>query len=179
MAYFRESSSKVVGTVLVDWAFSYNHLGLAKATAINQNFRHVDDLDRLGDFFEKAVAEDITTAGLCALCIERHIDGLTPAISDEAREALLTGNFQQVPVMIAYTDLEGVIYSSEFLDQIDTMNNNFAALLPHDLVFPIETQRQEAAQRVKSIHFGNTLVTVDTPRGYIDFKTDTVLQWRV
>ncbi|GBP72729.1 Esterase-6 [Eumeta japonica] len=164
------------------WAVQNDPLEIAKSYARTQGFFEVDDIHALEDFF-KYISLDVLQADLSmnrrestfnfVPCVER--DANEDAVLTEAPvDILRKGDYEKTPMLVGFTDMEGIFRINFFEDWKDEMNEDFSNFLPADLQFADESERQEMAQRIKEFYFGEKPVSSETAVAYVNYFSDVL-----
>lgn len=165
-------------------AFDYNRIAIPTAIALDLGFKHGDDFNELQDFLETAPAMDlINSFGNSVmnsnthrrndnnLCIESKLAGSEAVVTENLSYKAASHNFEKVPVLIAFNELEGMMFSVEFYDIIDTLNNDFYKFLPHDVYIP-KSERKKVTNEIRAFYFGNETITNEHAYNYIVYRSD-------
>lgn len=164
------------GSVLSYRTLSYNRLAAAKTIALLSNFQPADNITLLGNFYQTASVETITNLLINNMCIERSFEDGNEVVTRNFKSIIEDGDYVKVPLLLAYTDMDGLHLAGNFDDiLINTIQNHFENLLPVDLIFDSPDEKIAIANSVKSLYFGNGPITQSSIGGYIDYVTDMMV----
>ncbi|XP_045761414.1 juvenile hormone esterase-like [Maniola jurtina] len=154
----------------------------AKTYAKLLKFDNVDDIEALEQFY-KTVPLDILNSvqithrkdsvTIMAPCIERDI-GEERFLHDSPINILKSGNFEKLPLLYGFTDMDGVLKFPQFYDWIDEMNTNFSDFLPADLQFKNQNEKEKIAQQIRRFYFGQKQISKKTAKEFIYYYTDVM-----
>ncbi|XP_045508186.1 para-nitrobenzyl esterase-like [Colias croceus] len=159
----------------------------AKEYAKLLNFTNVDDIQALEQFYKNASHDTLISADvmsrsdstfLISPCVERDI-GQETFLTDSPVNILRSGNFQKVPMLTGFANMEGLFRMFIFDFWKNQMNENFSDFLPADLQFQNKEQRQEVSERIKYFYFGNETVSEKTVLNYVDYFTDVIFAYSI
>ncbi|XP_013201150.1 para-nitrobenzyl esterase [Amyelois transitella] len=161
---------------------------LAKAKSYAKHFNiETDDVYDLEKFYLSASYDLLTShssqffftadsdIGFTA-CVERPT-GDEMMLDDAPYNILKSGNFETVPILTGYANLDSLNRAVLFDDFSQKMNNNFADVLPFDLEFDSEEERDKVAKLVKEEYFGEGVITENKIEAFIDYYTETVMAY--
>lgn len=164
------------GSALSPTSLTYNPIADAIKGAKTLGFKgSEDDLDQLVQFYYQTDADKLGNIDQIFLpCIEKNRNGL---LEMEPRDILRIGNFQKVPILIAYTNILEVTN-----DDIKILNYepvNFEELLPNNLNFGNDRVKFKVGELVRDYYFvenrhGDSLV-----RSYLDYFHDITVEYPV
>ncbi|CAH2229606.1 jg27436 [Pararge aegeria aegeria] len=159
----------------------------AKQYAKLLKFDNVDDIEALENFF-KTVPYEILNSGnvmarqdsgtVMAPCIERDI-GEERFLDDNPVNILRSGNFEKLPTLYGFVDMDGLFRFPQFHYWKNEMNDKFSDFLPVDLQFKNENEKEEVSELVRHFYFGDKPVGEETVLAYIDYFTDVLFAWPI
>ncbi|XP_023955054.2 carboxylic ester hydrolase-like [Bicyclus anynana] len=152
----------------------------AKTYARLLNFTDVDDLDALERFYKSLdpitlnsvqVTHRKDGVTLMSPCIELDL-GEERFLEDSPINILKSGNYEKLPTLYGFTDMDGLLKFPQFNDWIDEMNTNFSNFLPADLHFKDEFEKEAVVQKIKSFYFGDKPVSPESSVEFIHYYGD-------
>ncbi|XP_022815866.1 juvenile hormone esterase-like [Spodoptera litura] len=158
------------GSSLVPWGLQHDPIGTASVLVkklgydtkdpkeihkILSNKSAKEILDTISQFEDKyCVAEK----HLFVPCIEKPIEGVEPVVTEYPTDILKSGNYTKVPMIIGYTDMEGIYFAAA--DYGTSIKNNskpieiFNSLQP-DMEFPSEIEKNCTGEVIKRHYFSS------------------------
>ncbi|CAG9563705.1 unnamed protein product [Danaus chrysippus] len=110
----------------------YKYLGVPYATVDKTNrFQSVNDLLRAIKYTK--IKNLITSDMLFVPCVEKIIPGVTPAVPEYPVNAIKSGNYFKIPMIIGNTDLEGIYFVGSTYGT--SLKNMKEQVNPYDLFF--------------------------------------------
>ncbi|KAI5642272.1 carboxylesterase family domain-containing protein [Phthorimaea operculella] len=178
------------GAGVAMWSVQIDPIANAKHFAKYElGFNNVDDFYALEDFY-KTVSYDVMFNKDGISLVNKHINNFmfTPCVErdtgsemfldDSPISILKKGDFNKVPALYGFTDLEGLFrVDNGYKEFVAGMNSKFSDYLPHDLQFKDEQEKEKVANFVKKFYFGNAIIGHETIREYINFYTDTMFAY--
>ncbi|XP_041972306.1 esterase FE4-like [Aricia agestis] len=149
------------------------------------NFTEVDDIDALEEFYRNApysvltsinVLENRNSSVVFTPCIERDVRQ-EMFLDKDPTYILETGDYERVPILYGFTDMEGLLRLSYFKRWSHFMNKKFSDFLPENLEFRNAKQKEKVAGRVKKFYFGNNTVNENTIVNYIHYLGDITFSY--
>lgn len=91
-------------------------------------------------------------------CVEREIDGVDSVITKYPSEVIRSGNYTKLPMIIGYTDKEGIYFVSS--DYGNSLRNNTRAIDPltvlqNDLIFPSGFDKKCTGDKIMRHYFSS------------------------
>lgn len=172
------------GSGLSVWSIQMDPLENARRFAKNFNVTS-DDVRDLEEFYKNASIKELTAHGVPNLkdstfifvpCLEKET-GTKRFLKEAPIDILKSGNYPKVPVLIGFTNMEGLFRAPLFSEWKEDMNVNFSAFLPADMEFGHEIQKEEVAHVIKEFYFGDKPVSNETIQGYTDYFTDVLFAY--
>ncbi|XP_063834763.1 esterase FE4-like [Ostrinia nubilalis] len=158
----------------------------AREYASRFNVTNLDDIYELELFYKNAPLDDLFTDSFI-LSGKDNTFGFSPCVEkktseesflDESPFAILnSGNYEKVPVLYGFSNMEGLIRIVLFDTWKENMNEKFSDFLPADLQFTSDEERESVARKVKEFYFGDKAVSSETVLGYIDYFTDVLFAY--
>ncbi|XP_072936216.1 juvenile hormone esterase-like [Epargyreus clarus] len=175
------------GANLAAFSVQRDPLENAKTYAKLLNFAVVDNIQTLEGFYKNATYEQLNSITfeilsrpdstfLFSPCIERD-NGVEIFLDDDPVSILKSGNYQKLPMLYGFTNMEGLFRMDLFNLWKKEMNDNFVDFLPADLQFANEVERRKVANKVKNFYFGEKYVSQDTVLDYVDYFTDVIFAY--
>ncbi|XP_046975579.1 esterase FE4-like [Vanessa cardui] len=170
------------GELIAPFSVQLNPIDNAKEYAKLLNFDSVDDIPALESFYKNASYELLQSIDnlmrtdfilLVSPCVERDI-GQERFLEDYPLSILKKGDFENIPMLPGFADMEALGYVAVFDQWKDKMNTNFEEFLPADLQFPNEEEKYKVAQNIKKLYFNENPVAEKTILNYINYGTDIV-----
>ncbi|XP_075984511.1 para-nitrobenzyl esterase-like [Anticarsia gemmatalis] len=168
------------GSSLAEYAVQLDPLENAKSHAKTLNFTKVDDIRAL-EWFYKTLSDDALRADAFLVrkdstfvfvpCVERDT-GDEVFLDDSPTNILKKGDYNKVPMLYGFTDMEGLMRAHYFDLWKSGMNDKFSDFLPADLKFDSDKQKEKVADRIKKFYFEDKPVDTDSILGYVDYFTD-------
>ncbi|CAG9782830.1 unnamed protein product [Diatraea saccharalis] len=142
---------------------------------------HIDDAYALEEFYKNASFEILTSDGfsfvkdssLFSPCVEGDV-GEEIFLADSPYNILKSGNYEKLPLLVGFTDREGLLQIAIFDLWKNDMNKNFSEFLPRDLQFKNKEEKEKIAKEIKEFYFGNKTIGDDTILSYVDYFTDVI-----
>ncbi|CAB3250981.1 unnamed protein product [Arctia plantaginis] len=156
------------GSSLAPWALQHDPVKAAMSLVRKLGYSAKDPREIYSILSKKTTKEIITTISnyedkFCVAetdifvpCIERHIEGIEPIITDYPANVILSGNYTKVPMIIGYTNHEGIYFVSA--DYGTSLRNNTKPIDPmkalqRDLQFPSETDKNCTVDKIRRHYF--------------------------
>ncbi|KAG6460768.1 hypothetical protein O3G_MSEX012204 [Manduca sexta] len=91
-------------------------------------------------------------------CVENELDGVEPVITEYPSEVIKRGNYTKVPMIIGYTDNEGIYFVSADYGTSYKNNSNIDIMtnLQPDLEFPSIWDKNCTAERLQRHYFSSS-----------------------
>ncbi|XP_023955052.2 esterase E4-like [Bicyclus anynana] len=175
------------GSGISPYNIQFDPVENAKQYAKLLGFDNVDDIEALENFYKTIPYDLLNSANVIAIpnsealmapCIERDV-GEERFLDDSPTNILKRGDFEKVPTLYGFIDLDGLIRFREFDNWKNKMNNKFSEFLPVDLKFENEIEKENVAERVRHFYFGDKPVGVETVLGFVYYLTDVLFAWPI
>ncbi|GBP72734.1 Esterase FE4 [Eumeta japonica] len=171
------------GSGVAVWAVQRDPLETAKTYAQSLGFDSDGDIQDLEDFFthlpidtlqsEYSFTEMRDSTFYFAPCVERE-EAKDPFLVDDPANIFKNGEYDKLPMLTGFADMEGILRLSSFEQWKDDMNANFHDFLPADLRFADDDERRKVAQEIKEFYFGDSPINTDTVVGYVNYFSDVM-----
>jgi carboxylesterase type B len=165
-------------------AVQVDPLQIAKDFA-SRFINNVGDIYSLEDFYKTATYDKITSDPF--LDRKNSTFAFTPCIERATKEEnilldspyniLKTGNYEKVPVLYGFANMEGLLRIDFFPFWKDAMNEKFSDFLPADLIFESDEEKNRVAKDVKEFYFQNKTIGNDNILSYVDYFTDVLFAY--
>ncbi|GBP97504.1 Esterase FE4, partial [Eumeta japonica] len=165
------------------WAVQRDPLETAKTYAQSEGFVNHDDVYELEEFFKNLSIDKLQSTYsfmdrrdstfYFAPCVERE-EANDPFLVDDPANVFKNGEYDKLPMLTGFADMEGILRLSSFEQWKDDMNANFHDFLPADLRFADDDERRKVAQEIKEFYFGDSPVNTDTVVGYVNYFSDVM-----
>lgn len=165
------------GSALSPASINYEPLALAMTAAVNLGYEGSLDANELVDFFQTVPAKNLSKISEIFLpCIES--DNYDHSLLDwDPIEVLKKGSFQQVSVMMLYSEQDGMSMVMKNKDHFDQIPQHFEELLPSNLKFNDEKTKLKIGQFVKEFYFDD--INNSIQQNYIDYFHDVLYEYPV
>ncbi|XP_047535113.1 cholinesterase 1-like isoform X4 [Vanessa atalanta] len=170
------------GEFIAPFSVQLNPTDNAREYAKLLNFDRVDDISTLERFYKNASYELLQSIDnlmrsdftlLVSPCVERDI-GQERFLEDYPLSILKKGDFENLPMLPGFADMEALGYVAVFDQWKDKMNTNFEEFLPADLQFSNDEEKYKVAQNIKKLYFNENPVDENTILNFINYGTDIV-----
>lgn len=158
------------GSSLAPWAIQHDPIGAASALVKKLGYNTVDPREIYSILSNKTAKELLNTINyfedkycvaekdLFVPCVENHIQGVDPVVTEYPADIIKSGNYTKVPMIIGYTDNEGIFFVAA--DYGTSLKNNSEAIDPlntlqHDLEFPSELEKNCTAAVIMRHYFSS------------------------
>ncbi|KAJ8718217.1 hypothetical protein PYW07_006147 [Mythimna separata] len=158
------------GSSLAPWALQHDPIGAASNLVRKLGYNTKDPKEIHSILSTKTAEEILKTISkfeekfcvaekdLFVPCIEKSIEGVDPVVTEYPADIIQSGNYTKVPMIIGYTDKEGIYFVSA--DYGTSIKNNSDAIDPlktlqEDLEFPSELDKNCTAQVIKRHYFSS------------------------
>ncbi|XP_026485189.2 cholinesterase 1-like isoform X1 [Vanessa tameamea] len=142
----------------------------------------LDDISKLESFYKRSPYELLQSGNvihrsesnfLMAPCVERDV-GEERFLEENPISLLNKGDFENLPILYGFADMEGLMRIDIFDQWKDRMNANFEEFLPADLEFTNKEEKYTVAQSIKKFYFKEKTVSEDTILDYVNYFTDVM-----
>lgn len=159
----------------------------AKYYAKLLEFSDVNDLKKLDEFYitasfqtllsqHQVITNNQDVAIRFGPCVESDI-GQDRVVFNGPFNILQEGNYTKIPLMYGFTNMDGQMRAASFESWSTQMNKKFSDFLPAELHFHSEDKKEEVAQKVKQLYFGNEAVSEANIQKYITYFTDVLFRY--
>ncbi|KAJ8734929.1 hypothetical protein PYW08_014179 [Mythimna loreyi] len=172
------------GSSLAEFAVQQDPLANAKMHAKTLNFSNINDIDALEKFYKTRSYETLTLDAFFArkdstfvfsVCVERDTGtGEDIFLHDAPINILMNGDYQKMPMLYGFTNMEGLFRIINFDSWSIEMNDKFSDFMPADLIFENDEEKEKVAEQVKEFYFHKKPVGPDTVLAYVDYFTDVI-----
>lgn len=177
------------GSALSPFAINRHPIDTAKNLAISIGYNDTGNSKDLNEFLLNADIKNLTvksknfflpnsTFGL-APCLETVIEGVEPFMTESPYTTLRIGNYNPIPVLTGFSNMEGISRTLIFDKWMDMMNENFADFLPADLRFDTDKSRDDFIKKAKKYYFKGEEVSHDTLKGYVEYFSDSMFKYAI
>lgn len=174
------------GANVAAWSVQIDPIKTAQNHAQKLNFNNVVDLGALDEFY-KTISYDLLLSDISAFtstnadfsftpCIEKDL-GQEMILDDSPVNIITKGEYNMVPVLYGFANMEGMLRLPLFDDWARQMNENLADFIPYDLYFEDDNEKQEVVGKIKEFYFGNNNVGLYTLFDYINFFSDVTFNY--
>ncbi|GBP82920.1 Esterase FE4 [Eumeta japonica] len=162
------------------WAVQGDPFQTAKMYAQSQGYTGGDDIYALEEFFinlsldvlqADAFMDRRDSTFIFSPCVERK-ETKDAFLTDAPINVIKEGDYEKLPMLIGFADMEGIFRLSLFEQWKDAMNENFSDFLPADLHFESEDERQQIAKQIKEFYFEDRPVSEETALGFVNYFSD-------
>lgn len=158
------------GSSLAPWALQHDPIETASALVKKLGYITKDSREIYSILSNKTAKEILTTINkfedryclaeknLFVPCVEKPIEGVEPVVTDYPADIIKSDNYTKVPMIIGYTDKEGIYFVSA--DYGTSIKNNSGVIDPlktlqEDLQFPSELDKNCTAEVIKRHYFSS------------------------
>lgn len=158
------------GSSLAPWALQHDPIAVASDLVKKLGY-HTKDPRVIHSILSNRTASDLidtlirTEERYCVAdksifvpCIEREIEGIEPIVTQYPADIIMSGNYTKVPMIIGYTDSEGIYFVSADYGR-SVKNGTFQIeplrALQNDLEFPNEFEKNCTSDRIKRHYFSS------------------------
>ncbi|CAG5055739.1 unnamed protein product [Parnassius apollo] len=179
------------GSSLAPWGMQHDPIKTASSLA--KEFGHTTiDPQELYDILSKKTTEElilairnpehknyVTAETLFAPCIEKHVPGVEPVITEHPVDVISSGNYTKVPMIIGFNDNEGIYFvAKDYGNKLKEINPY--ELLSPDLEFPGDENRNSTVEILNNYYFSSKKedMIMDVVELYSDlhFKFPSVIE---
>lgn len=156
------------GSSLAPWALQHDPIKAAMSLVNKLGYSANNPKDIYNIISKKTTKELINTithyeekfcvaeTDIFVPCVERHLEGIEPIITDYPANIILSDNYTKVPMIIGYTNHEGIYFVSA--DYGTSLGNNTRAIDParvlqRDLQFPSENDKNCTVDKIRRHYF--------------------------
>ncbi|XP_048483547.1 juvenile hormone esterase [Plutella xylostella] len=150
------------GSSLSAWAHQYNPVHMASLLSKTMGHSETDPLELYNIFMNKSNTDLIMTRVprkrgnilltelLYSPCVENKLPGVEAFLTELPYNLLKRGEYNKVPTIIGANSEEGLLFVAGENDTTYAAMS-FENSMPKDLVFPSETEKKEAADKLGSL----------------------------
>ncbi|XP_047994724.1 juvenile hormone esterase-like isoform X2 [Leguminivora glycinivorella] len=111
-------------------------------------------------------------------CVEKQGVNNNPFLATSIQEILDSGKYNKVPMIIGYNNKEGILYVSQLNSKVyQSLNENFASVLPDNMYFSSIKERKATADKIKKFYFGNDTINNGSVNNLIDLISDVMFNY--
>ncbi|CAH2233187.1 jg13119 [Pararge aegeria aegeria] len=167
------------GSALSPSAISYKPVLNALNFARNLGYKEQSELMLLQEYFYKVSRErTVNTSEMFLPCIE-SANSTNSLIVRDPREYLKSTKYQNVLMMIIYTNAEEISVIANDFDRFNEVPDSFENLLPNNIVFDSEKMRNKVASLVKDYYFDDHGITDVVFQSYIEYVNDIFMEYPI
>ncbi|CAK1550133.1 unnamed protein product [Leptosia nina] len=171
--------------------FTINRDPVSTAWNIAQaiGYNGTENIEDLTEFYLNAEIKDLSLKSInyflpnstfgFAPCIERPQQGHEVIVSESPLDTLKRGDYDKIPVMTGFSNMEGISRSIKFGPWREEMNDNFANFLPVDLRFKTEEEKNEVISKIKKRYFKDKIINHESLQHYIDYFSDIMFKYSI
>lgn len=112
--------------------------------------------------------------------VEKKFDGVEAFLSEEPIETLMSGNINNVPILLGYNKSEGVLMLADVLKKKEIMNEKPSFIVPREIAQTVSEEKlKEFGERIKRFYFGDEGISADNTATIVDFQTDLYFAYNV
>nr|AIY69062.1 carboxyl/choline esterase [Chilo suppressalis] len=182
-----------LGVVAITFNYRVGAVGhpitTARNIALSFGYNITGNIKDLTEFYLNATDTDLAIKSLnfflpnstfgFSPCIESIENNPEPYLTESPLETLKRGDVKQLAILIGFTKMEGLSRSGQFGAWKKKMNENFAEVLPADLIFKDDKTKEEIAKMVKHYYFKDDEVTNDKKKEYVDYFSDSMFKYPI
>lgn len=163
------------GSVLSPTSLTYEPLPLAFDVARKLGYKDSNEPEKLAKFFRKVPLRRLTNVSETFLpCVENSFYYLHNLLEEDPIDILKKNNYQEVPVIIAYTSTDGMSVVEKNKQALNVVPEHFDILLPNNLKIVDEQKRLRIAELAKEFYFDGNLV-----QNYADYFHDVLFEYPI
>ncbi|XP_041984990.1 esterase E4-like [Aricia agestis] len=169
------------GTAFSTWAFNLESDRTTKEDA-NKIASAITEND-IYNVLEEAPLEKLMRATMGSSADPRYfrytpcmdVNNTEPFFTDTPSNIIKSGNYNKVPVMIGYTDLEGMFFYAIIRSVTKDLNDNFVNHLPSVFSTPTKKFKRKIADKIRKHYFGNKTIDYNKSKlNLIRFYSDWI-----
>nr|XP_049701366.1 juvenile hormone esterase isoform X1 [Helicoverpa armigera] len=158
------------GSSLAPWALQHDPIGAASALVRKLGYNTNDPKEIHSILVSKTPKEILNVIrkyedkfclaekDLFVPCVEKPLEGVEPVVTEYPADIIRSGNYTKVPMIIGYTDKEGIYFVGA--DYGTSIKNNSDEINPlntlqSDLDFPSELDKNCTAEVIKRHYFSS------------------------
>ncbi|XP_053602680.1 juvenile hormone esterase [Plodia interpunctella] len=174
------------GSCIDDWAIGRGSIERAFRTSkvLGKESKNIDELlkylqsvpavDLVGMTYKTRTADEERAdfAMFFNPVVEKKFEGVESFLNEDALEILMKGKSNEVPLLIGYNSIEGLMSVSE--DKIIDKNNDTKFLVPREILRKISAEKaKDMGERIKTFYVGDKNFSNDTVKSFVNIVTDT------
>ncbi|CAH0589985.1 unnamed protein product [Chrysodeixis includens] len=158
------------GSSLAPWALQHDPIGTASALVRKLGY-NTNNPQEIYNILSNKTASELLDAmvlneekfcvaaqHLFVPCIEKQIEGVEPVVTEYPADIIKSGNYTKVPMIIGYTDKEGIYFVAA--DHGTSVKNNSEVMDPvrslrKDLEFPTEYEKNHTMDTIRRHYFSS------------------------
>lgn len=165
------------GSALSPSSINYDPVTLALNAASNLGYEGTQDLKELLEFFRNIPARNLSKLTEIFLpCIENY-DFDHSLLDWDPIEVLKKGSFQQLPVLMLYSNQDGMSMVMKNIEKFDHIPHHFEELLPNNLKFNDDKTKLKIGQFVKEFYFDDINNSVE--QNFVDYFHDVLFEYPI
>ncbi|XP_063619547.1 juvenile hormone esterase-like [Cydia splendana] len=111
-------------------------------------------------------------------CVEKQGVNNKPFLAMNPQDILESGKYNKVSMIIGYNNKEGIRYVTQLNKKVyQSLNANFAAILPDNMYFSSIKERKDTANKIKTFYFGNYTINNSSVNNLIDLISDVMFHY--
>lgn len=167
------------GSVLSPSSMTYEPrstgLNVAKSLGYNDEGNNSD----LDEFYEKIpMLQLLNVTDSFLPCVENNFYYSHSLLEQDPLVILEQGNFEKVPMLVAYNDAEEVSLIADNMDRFSDIPDNLEYLLPSNIAFDNEYTKHRLAEVIKEFYF-NDEWNEDVINNYVEYINDVSMEYPV
>lgn len=169
------------GSVLSPASMAYDPYTTAHNEAINLGYDDEDNIEDLIEFYQDISVEDLANITSSFLpCVENSFYYAHSLIAKDPKQILKQGFFDQVRLLIVYTEAEETSIIEENSEKCHVVPEFFDNLLPNNLDFQSEDIQHRMAEFIKQFYFDEKELKSDSiMESYIDYINDIFMEYPI
>ncbi|KOB66636.1 Alpha-esterase 3 [Operophtera brumata] len=166
------------GSVLSPTSLTYEPSAVAFNIAKKMGYKHSDEPEKLFRFFQRVPLRQLTNMSEIFLpCVESSYYNSHDLLDEDPIEILKKGNFQEVPMVIVYSNTDGVSVVEKNIESFNFVPEHFDMLLPNNLRITDEKKKFRIAELVKEFYFDN--IDGNLVSNYADYFHDVLFEYPI
>lgn len=167
------------GSVLSPASMAYDPYTTALNEAVNLGYDDEGNIEDLIEFYQDISVEDLVNITSSFLpCVENSFYYAHSLIAKDPKQILKQGFFDQVRLLIVYTEAEEISIIEENPERCSLVPEYFDDLLPNNLDFQSEDIKYRMAEFIKQFYFDEKELKSDSiMESYIDYINDIFMEY--
>lgn len=167
------------GSVLAPSSMSYEPLSTGLNVAKSLGYNDEGNNSDLDEFFEEISLLQLVNVTVPFLpCVENNFYYSHSLLEQDPMVNLERGDFDKVPMLVAYTDADEVALIEENLERFSEIPDNFEYLLPNNIAFDDEHTKHRVAEVIKEFYFNDDW-NEDVVNNYVEYINDVFMEYPV